>query len=233
MSAVSQSISNLAQSSPQEASDLVLQLEDPEMRSRAADSLIYRWAQDNVNAALEWVLEYPKTEPNRGWLLESVLSTMVESDPQRAIQIAAQQPTPEGRNIGIEAKLLAALAFRDVDSAIEFLPLARKGETTAAANRSIGVSLVANGEPERALSLAQQLPDDAKDSFYRSISYEWAKFDPAAVLAALKDFPTAEIRSNVASELSRMHVQNFTINQLEALKQYVIESESNEHSQRN
>ncbi|MCY3541697.1 MAG: hypothetical protein OXH31_07295 [Gammaproteobacteria bacterium] len=222
-SAVSQSFSNLAQSSPNEASDLVLQLEDSEMRSRAAESLVYRWAQDNVSATLDWVLEYPKTEPNRERLLESVLSMMVDSDPKRAIQIAAQQPIPEGRNIGLEAQLLASLAFRDVDTAIELLPEARDGETTTAVNRSIGVSLVANGEPERALSLALQLPEDAKDSFYRSISYEWAKFDPAAVLTALKDFPTAEIRSNVASELSRMHVQNFSDSQLETLKQYIIE----------
>ncbi len=225
MSAVSQSFSSLAQSSPHEASDLVLQLEDPEMRSRAAESLVYRWAQDNVNATLDWVLEYPKTEPNRGRLLESVLSMMADSDPKRAIQIAAQQPIPEGWNIGLEAQLLSALAFRDVETAIELLPEARDGETTTAVNRSIGVSLVANGEPERALSLALQLPDDAQDSFYRSISYEWAKFDPAAVLAALKDFPTAEIRSNVASELSRMHVQNFSDSQLETLNQYIIEEE--------
>ncbi|MXW07530.1 MAG: hypothetical protein F4Z87_05315, partial [Gammaproteobacteria bacterium] len=117
-SAVSQSFSNLAQSSPNEASDLVLQLEDSEMRSRAAESLVYRWAQDNVSATLDWVLEYPKTEPNRERLLESVLSMMVDSDPKRAIQIAAQQPIPEGRNIGLEAQLLASLAFRDVDTAI-------------------------------------------------------------------------------------------------------------------
>ncbi len=226
MSAVSQSFSSLAQSSPHEASDLVLRLEDPEMRSRAAESLVYRWAQDNVNATLDWVLEYPKTEPNRGRLLESVLSMMVDSDPKRAIQIAAQQPIPEGWNIGLEAQLLSALAFRDVDTAIELLPEARDGETTTAVTRSIGVSLVANGEPDRALSLVQQLPDDARDSFYRSISYEWAKFDPAAVLAALKDFPTAEIRSNVASELSRMHVQNFSDSQLETLNQYIIEEDS-------
>lgn len=226
MSAVSQSFSNLAQSSPNEAGDLVLQLEDSEMRSRAAESLVYRWAQDNVSATLDWVLEYPKTEPNRGRLLESVLSMMVDSDPKRAIQIAAQQPIPEGRNIGPEAQLLSALAFLDVDTAIELLPEARDGETKTAVKRSIGVSLVANGEPEKALSLAQRIPDDAKDSFYRSISYEWAKFDPAAVLAALKDFPTAEIRSNVASELSRMHVQNFSDRQLETLNQYIIEEES-------
>ncbi|MYD46733.1 MAG: hypothetical protein F4W92_10300 [Gammaproteobacteria bacterium] len=225
MSAVSRSFSSLAQSSPNEASELVLQLEDAEMRSRAAESLVYQWAQDNVNATLDWVLEYPETEPNRGRLLESVLSMMVDSDPKRAIQIAAQQPIQEGRNIGLEAQLLSALAFRDVDTAIELLPEARDGETTTAVTRSIGVSLVANGEPERALSLVQQLPDDARDSFYRSISYEWAKFDPTAVLAALKDFPTAELRSNVASELSRMHVQNFSDSQLETLNQYIIEEE--------
>lgn len=226
MSAVSQSFSSLAQSSPHEASDLVLQLEDPEMRSRAAESLVYRWAQDNVNATLDWVLEHPKTEPNRERLLESVLSMMVDSDPKRAIQIAAQQPIPEGWNMGLEAQLLAALAFRDVDTAIELLPEARDGETTMAVTRSIGVSLVANGEPERALSLVQQLPDDARDSFYRSISYEWAKFDPAAVLVALKDFPSAEIRSNVASELSRMHAQNFSDDELDTLKQYIIEEDN-------
>ena len=225
MTAVSRSFSKLAESSPDEASDLVLQLEDPEMRSLAAESLVYPWARDSVNAALNWVLEYPKTEPIRGRLVEGVLSMMIDSDPKRAIQVASQQPIPEGRSIGLEAELLAALAFRNVDTALELLPEAREGETRTAVTRSIGVSLVANGEPDRALSLAQQLPDNGKDGFYRSISYEWAKFDPPAVLAAIKDFPTEEIRSNVASELSRMHAQNFSDAELEELKQYVIDSD--------
>lgn len=225
MTAVSRSFSSLAQSSPNEASDLVLQIEDPEMRSLAAESLVYRWAQESVNATLDWVLEYPKTEPIRGRLLEGVLSMMIDSDPKRAIQVASQQPIQEGRNIGLEAELLAALAFRDVETALELLPNAREGDTRTAVTRSIGVSLVANGEPDRALSLAQQLPDKGKDSFYRSISYEWAKFDPPAVLVAIKDFPTEEIRSNVARELSRMHAQNFSADEFEELKQYIIESD--------
>ena len=226
MSAVSRAFSHLAQSSPIEGSSLVLQLEDPVMRARAAEAFIYRWAQEDVDSSLDWVLEYPDTEPVRERLMATVLSMMVDSDPKRAVQIAKEQPIAEGRELGLEAQLVSALAFRDVDTAIELLPEVRDGETKSAVYRAVGVSLVANGEPQKALSLVQQLPDTAKAGFFRSISYEWAKFDPPAVLTALEEFPTAEIRSEVARELSRLHTQNFSDSEMETLKQYIIEDET-------
>ena len=226
LTAVNRSFSNLAQSSPNEASDLVLRLKDPEMRANAAGALVYRWSQDDVNATLAWVLDYPKTEPIRTRLFSTVLSMMADSDPKRAVQIASEQPIPVGQQVGLEAQLVSSLAFSDIDTALELLPKVRDGETKSAVYRTVGVSLVANGEAQKALSLAQQLPDTANDRFYRAIAYEWAKFDPPAVLTALKEFPTAEIRSSVARELSRLHVQNFSDGELEILKQYIIEENS-------
>ena len=226
MSAVSRAFSSLAQTSPNEGSSLVLQLKDPAIRARAAEALIYRWSQDDVDSSLDWVLKYPETEPVREQLVATVLSVMVDSDPKRAVQIAKEQPIAKGRELGLEAQLVSALAFRDVDTAIDLLPEVRDGKTKSAVYRSVGVSLVANGEPQKALSLVQQLPDTAKARFYRSIAYEWAKFDPPAVLTALEEFPTAEIRSEVARELSRLHTQNFSDSEMEALKQYIIENEN-------
>ena len=226
MSAVSRAFSSLAQSSPNEGSGLVLHVKDPVIRARAAEALIYRWSQDDVDSSLNWVLEYPETEPVREQLVATVLSVLVNSDPKRAVQIAKEQPIVEGRELGLEAQLVSALAFRDVDTAIELLPEVRDGKTKSAVYRSVGVSLVANGEPQKALSLVQQLPDTAKARFYSSVAYEWAKFDPPAVLTAIEEFPTAEIRSEVAHELSRLHTQNFSANEMETLKQYIIEEDN-------
>lgn len=224
--AIRGAFSSLARSAPTHAGDLVLQLEDPQLRADAARALVYQWSQADAQATTEWVQKFPKDEPVREQLLRTALQAMVDLDPKRAVQIASEQPIPEGREIGLEAQLISALAFRNVDTAIELLPEAREGETRTAVYRSVGVSLVANGEPERALSLVQQLPDSAKTSFYRSVSYEWAKFDPPAVLSAIKEFPSAEIRSEVASELSRLHTQNFSDREMEALKAYIIEEDT-------
>ena len=221
--AIRSAFSSLARSAPAGAGDLVLQLEDPQLRADAARALINQWSQADVQAATEWVHEYPKDEPVREQLLQTALEAMAYLDPKRAIQIASEQPIPEGREIGLEAGLISALAFRDVKAAIEFLPEAREGATRVAVYRSVGVSLVANGEPEQALNLAQELPDSAKPEFYRSVAYEWAKFDPPAVLSAMKVFPSAEIRSQVAIELSRLHSQNFSASEMETLKAYIME----------
>lgn len=224
--AVRGAFSSLARSAPVHAGDLVHQLEDPQLRADAAQALVYQWSQADVQATTEWVQQYPKNEPVREQLLRTALQVMIDLDPKRAVQIASEQPIPEGREIGLEAQLISALAFRDAETAIELLPEAREGETRAAVYRSVGVSLVANGEPEKALSLVQQLPDSAKKGFYRSVAYEWAKFDPPAVLSAIKEFPSAEIRSEVASELSRLHTQNFSDSEMETLKAYIMEEDS-------
>lgn len=221
--AVRGAFSSLARAAPIHAGDLVLQLEDPQLRADAARALVYQWSRADVQATTEWVQKYPKDESVREQLLQTALEAMVSLDPKRAIKIASEQPIPEGRAIGLEAGLISALAFRDVDAAIEFLPEAREGATRVVVYRSVGVSLVANGEPEKALSLVQELPDSAKPEFYRSIAFEWAKFDPPAVLSAMKVFPTAEIRSEVANELSRFHSQNFSESEMETLKKYIIE----------
>lgn len=223
VTAVRRAFSSLARSAPAHAGDLVLQLEDPQLRADAAQALVYQWSQADVQATTEWVQEYPKDESVREQLLQTALEAMVSLDPNRAIKIASEQPIPEGREIGLEAGLISALAFRDVDAAIEFLPEAREGATRVVVYRSVGVSLVANGEPEKALSFVQELPDSAKPEFYRSVAFEWAKFDPPAVLSAMKVFPTAEIRSEVANELSRFHSQNFSESEMETLKTYIIE----------
>lgn len=225
--AIRGAFSSLARSAPADAGDLVHQLEDPQLRADAAHALVYQWSQTDVQATTEWVQKFPETEPIREQLLTTALQAMVNWDPKRAVQIASEQPIPEGQEIGLEAQLISALAFQDVDTAIELLPNAREGETRVAVYRSVGVSLVANGEPERALSLVQQIPDSAKTSFYRSVAYEWAKFDPSAVLSAIKEFPTAEIRSEVANELSRLHSQNFSENEMETLKAYIIVNDEN------
>ena len=224
--AVRGAFSSLARSAPTHAGDLVLQLEDPQLRAAAARALVYQWSQADAQATTQWVQSYPKDEPVREQLLQTALQAMVDFDPKGAIQIASEQPIPEGREIGLEAQLISALAFRDVNTAIELLSEAREGATKLAVYRSVGVSLVANGEPEKALSLVHQLPDSDKTEFYRSVAYEWAKFDPPAVLSAMKEFPTAEIRSEVASELSRLHTQNFSDSEMETLKAYIIEEDS-------
>lgn len=224
--AVRGAFSSLARSAPAHAGDLVLQLEDPQLRADAAQALVYQWSQADVQATTEWVQKYPKNEPVREQLLRTALQVMLDLDPKRAVQIASKQPIPEGREIGLEAQLISALAFRDIETAIELLPEAREGATRVAVYRSVGVSLVANGEPEKALSLAQELPDAAIPEFYRSVAYEWAKFDPPAVLSAMKVFPTAQIRSEVANELSRLHSQNFSASEMETLKAYIIEKDN-------
>ena len=63
-----------------------------------------------------------------------------------------------------------------------------------------------NNETDRALELAQQLPEEYRDSYYDLVVNEWAYSDPKSLVGAIDKLPSAEAKYRAAMDLNRLNV---------------------------
>lgn len=217
----------LTRSSPNEAAKFVLQEQDFQARLTLANSLVSTWAYQDSEAAKDWVLALPSSDPLRTALLRPLSMALVYSDPREAFRLALEQPievNPSSpySSTGYESSIISMLAHQDIDLAIELLPQVRD-QGRSMAYSSVGVSLVQKGETRQAINLANQLPKNERTNYYRSMSWSWAWQDPQGLLKAFDEFPSAEIKSGVALSISMMNTSTnlYTDEEIASLKTYM------------
>lgn len=211
-SASDSAIRTLTRKSPADAAKFVLQLEDYESQLDLANTLVWQWSYQDSKAVKNWVLNIPESNPLRSALIRPLANVLVNTDPRAAFQLALEQPINEQGSSpiparGLESSILSRVANRDLELAIELLPQVRDvGSSKVDAYTTIGMSLIENGETERALSFAGQLPEEQQAQFYQGVTSVWAVQDPKGFLEAFNEFPTEEIKSSIA--LSMTFVNN-------------------------
>ena len=219
----------LTRSSPNEAAKFVLQEQDFQARLTLASSLVSTWAYQDSEAAKEWVLGLPSSDPLRTALLRPLSMALIYSDPREAFRLALEQPIEDNpsspySSTGYESSIISMLAHQDIDLAIELLPQVRD-QGRSMAYSSVGVSLVQKGETRQAINLANQLPKDERTNYFRSMSWSWAWQDPQGLLKAFDEFPSAEIKSGVALSISMMNTSTnlYTDDEIASLKTYMTQ----------
>lgn len=200
-------VRELAKHTPEDAAKYVAGMESGSVSSQAASLVAGTWAQQDHEAALTWVLNEPNIEEIRSSVLPSVLFTLIQVDPQLAMDTALAQPIETvdsdlgmsaSEGIGMEQNVIASLVYSDLDKAIELLPHVREGQTRTVAFGSVAGALVSAGEGDRAFSIAKQISNADRESFYMSIASAWAGHDPDGLLNSMDRFPTSEFKSKVA-----------------------------------
>ncbi|MYD46740.1 MAG: hypothetical protein F4W92_10335 [Gammaproteobacteria bacterium] len=219
----------LTRSSPDEAAKFVLQEQDFQTRLTLANSLVSTWAYQDTEAAKDWVLGLPSSDPLRAALLRPLAMALVHSDPREAFRLALEEPIKENpsspySSTGYESSIISMLAYQDVDLALELLPQVRE-QGRSMAYSSIGVSLIQKGETRQAIDLANQLPKAEQKNYFRSMSSSWAWQDPQGLLKAFDEFPSAEIQSRVALSISMMNTSTnlYTDEEIASLKKYMTQ----------
>ena len=222
-------IQALTRSSPDEAAKLVLQEQDPQTRATLANSLISTWAYQDSEAAKDWVLGLPTSDPLRSTLVRPLAMALVYSDPREAFRLALEQPIDENPSLpysstGYESSIISMLAYQDVDLAIELLPQVRN-QGRSMAYSTVGSSLIQKGEARQAINLANQLPQEEQVNYFRSMSSTWAWQDPQGLLKAFDDFPSAEIKSRVAMTVSMMNTTSniYSDEELASFEKYMTQ----------
>ncbi len=225
--AMSSALTALAQTSPEEAANLMAGMDGGEYQLMTAFQVMSVWANKDPIAALEWTLNNPEIEDWRASLLPSILFQVASRNPQRAFDIALQQPIGENQ-IGLEAQVIANIASADLEQALALLSQVREGPTLVYALNSVGSALVRNGEVDEAWMLAQRVSESQRDAYYQSVVSAWALHDATELYESIDSLPSDEIKSFAASRLVSFNSwsRNLDDDQINHAKSYLNERDA-------
>ena len=233
-SGISSAIESIAQSSPQEAAELALEQKDEGFISTLSyvlPSVVMRpWIEQDVEAAVNWVLSGPLPDEKRPNWVRALATSLVDSDPRRAFDIALKEPKEEGGLASflpsLEADIIGQIVYNDLDLAVELLPKVPEGSSRSMAYGAVGSEYLDLGDFDKAVNLGLQLSKDEQSTYFQLIASSWVRIDPGGLVESIKDLPTPELRSSIAQELTTpWRKDDFTDAQLEELKQYIDDSD--------
>lgn len=221
------------------AAELVAAMEPGSVKTSNARRIASNWSSRNHSAALDWILNEPGIQEIRTELLSSILSRLVQVDPDLAMSTARSQPieqsgtgqtVPSSEGIGLELSVISSLVSSDLDKAVELLPQVREGPTKKFAFRLVAQSLVGSDEIDKAFDVALGIPGTERESFYLALSAAWTGTDPVAVLNSMDRFPSKEVRSRVAAMLvtTNQFFKALSDEQIEEAKKYLSDEHAKE-----
>lgn len=226
--AMSSAIIALAQTTPEEAANLMANMDGGEYQLMTAFQVMSAWANKDPMAALEWILNNPDIEDQRTALLPSILYQVASRNPQLAFEIALQQPVGENQ-IGLEAQVIANIAYSDMEKALALLSQVREGPTLVYALNSVGSALVRSGDVDEAWMLAQRLPKSQRQTYFQNVVSAWALQDATELYESIDGLPSDEIKSFAAARLISFNKwsKNLDDDQVNRAKTYLNERDAN------
>ena len=202
------------------------EIEDKSSKLAAARNLAYTWGSRDGEAALNWVMTDPSTEPERQHLANTIITQMTRQDFQKAFELAREQPldVDSDEDIGLEATVINILTFRNLEDAVQLLPLVREGPTKLAAYREVGHGLVRNDRLDEAIANGNNLTGEDQIRYYTSIGFNVNVMeDPESIFVMLDKLPSKMARSRIATtQISNNQRSNvYDDDQIERLNKYL------------
>ena len=218
-------IGTLTSDSPEQAVSRLLEIEDTNTKLEAAHALVSIWSRTDLDAAHLWVLEEPAISNISDYLYEPIVNRLVATDPATALELARKHPLSQGQ-VGFEAEVLQAIAFQDMQVALDLLSKVRDGQRNFAYG-AVGSVYVRNGDYQKAIDLGLELGVYAHSNYFQYISYIWVNTDPDKLYEMLPDLPNEEARSKAAYALCVLNDGNdfFTEKQIDSLDQYLTKKD--------
>ena len=233
-SATNAAISSIASDSPAKAAELVTELPPGQVRTEAAQDVVFTWSRGDARAALNWVLTEPTVEGIQSQLLARVIGRLAAFDPELAWTIALEQPIPEGES-GMELRVISSLASENLDSAIELLPRAREGQTRSRAYQTVIREIVYRRGVDQAFDLLKTIPESEKVAAFQSMAAAWARTDAVGLLNSMDRFETLDTKSKAAMALvitNREWRQILNEEQIEEAQDFLTERDRQELEER-
>ncbi|MXW08151.1 MAG: hypothetical protein F4X56_08355 [Gammaproteobacteria bacterium] len=199
--AINLAVEHLAKSSPpSEVIELLAQLKSQgHVTDDATEEFVRIWSLDDPIAAFEWALENMDQE---NWLvqrtIEFALGRLSLSNPERAMELALEQPADMALEQGVVMTLLRQGKF---DSALSLIPKIRTSPEYPSYYDGINQFLIVGGRIDDVLALADGLEESEKRLFYSSMARPWVRFEPESMLERLPKLPTAEMRKAIAQSV--------------------------------
>lgn len=229
-------IAHLSRESIDEALSLFDDIENEAKKGQAARNIALSWAEEDPEAALNWAQTNQNTESIRSQVTSTILTSLASKSPQKAFDVALELPLNED-GVGLEASVLATMAYTNVERALELLPRVRAGETQQTAYMGVGSGLAMQGKTTEAIELGKDLPEEDQLNYYTTvgtmaltgslISGVTGQELEKDVFETIDRIPLAAARSKIAVQAIIMDQlsNSYSDEEIESLKEYVSEED--------
>ncbi|MXZ43826.1 MAG: hypothetical protein F4Z01_02445 [Gammaproteobacteria bacterium] len=221
--AINLAVDHLARNSPPgEVIALLAQLKlQGNSTDDATDEFVRIWSLEDPIAAFEWALENMDQENWRVQrTIEFALGRLSLSNPERAMELALEQPADMALDQGVVMTLLRQGKF---DRALSLIPKIRTSPESPLYYDGISQLLIVAGRIDDVFALADGLEESEKLSLYRSMARPWVRFEPESLFERLPKLPTAEMRTVIAQRvlLEQQFFAYLTEEEIEFMKSFV------------
>lgn len=168
-------------------------------------TLIEGWATIDPIAALRWIDENVEKRGSRKSRLEQrVVSSLASVDPEEAMKLAlAEGVYSDFEMSGAEIHVIYTLVpIGKLNSAVEMLDRVRPLSKLSAVLNIAG-GMLHSDQTDRAMSLAEHVPEGQQKEFFVNLSQQWFDIDPKGFLEQLANFPSKKIQTEVARAVLR------------------------------
>lgn len=201
-STFNRAVATMARQSPEIAATHISGVLEHREKLRIATEIVREWASRDTESALAWVSESQDIKELKRPLLDVVLTELVYTDPQLALQTALKQPTGEN-NVGSESQVIQEIASFDLESAVAMLARSRNEQTKF--NTALGLSTVMleSADSNGIFKVSTQLSAPSRAAFFESLLSSWTYHDPYGLYENINRFDSDELRSHAALSLLR------------------------------
>lgn len=194
--------------------------------------LIEGWAIKDTIGALRWIDENVDGLGSRRSRLERrLVSSLASVDAEEAMKLAlAEEVYADFEISGAEKYVIYTLvAHGKLNSAVEMLDRVRSPSKLSSVLNIAG-GMLRSDQTDRAMSLAEHVPEGQQKAFFVNLSQQWFDIDPKGFLNQLAIFPSKKIQTEVARAMLRrteFSPDYLTKEQQEQLSSYLLNADSN------
>lgn len=201
-STFNRALSTLARQSPEIAASHISDVLEHRDKLQISTEIVREWASRDVVSALAWVSESPDIQDVKNSLLDVILTELVYTDPQLALQLALEQPTG-GNNVGSESSVIQAIATFDLEHAVSMLARSRNEQTKFEAAVGLSIVMLESADSDGVFDVSTQLSAPSRAAFFESLLSMWTYHDPYGLYENINRFDSDELRSHAALSLLR------------------------------
>ena len=162
---------------PDIAEDWLTRLDsEPEMQGVLLEQVAQRKAEMNPSDAYEWLERYSDS-PQFQAARYSVLQTWAQSDPS-TVAALLDDSSSDSAYSGLYSMISGTWVYDDVDAALDWIESIPDSANKEAA---LGPALSSIQDPERAIALLEELPEDSAGHLKMQVAYHWLSQNPNEV----------------------------------------------------
>lgn len=220
----------LAHEAPREAIEYLSDLPNPRAKRNVATDIVWKWAQQDIHAAFEWLLTESEVEDYRTDLVLQMRSFLTPQNVESLIEQALKH-SPNEAGIGYEGILLSQLSVNDVDTAKALLSKVREGRSRLIVQVAIGTKLLfTDDDPQSAFDFGKQVPEVQRAEYEGMVVAVWATREPKKAFEYIDQLSTSATKSRAAMWLTAYNNIYSTLSdqQVEELRGYLTDRELKE-----